>query len=143
MAWRGSPILEKFPRRRFFGWVVRSRRVFSPPETAILLVDLQEPLLQSSKTNPPDTLRRSLFALLQMAQAAKIPVLASTISLGGPDPFLLDEIKKHATGLEIFSRGTIGVISQPELKEQLTLLRCKRIILAGLLSEVAVRQTAL
>lgn len=112
-------------------------------ETALLLVDLQEPLLETISTQSAGSLRRSLRALLMIANTLEIRVVASTIPLGGKDAMLLSEISELSPTRVDFPRACMGPADDPGLSGYLLGNGISRVVIAGIATEVAVRQAAL
>lgn len=63
-----------------------------PGDTALLLIDLQEPILARGKTNPAETVRARASVLVRAAALLEIPIVLSGVAQGDEPPRFIDEV---------------------------------------------------
>ena len=105
----------------------------------ILLLEMQRPIVASSRTVSSETLRRAADTLKTMARAAGIPMTASAVPLGGAVPQLIDEL----SGMEVLTRHTVGALQDPALASRLGVTGRRTLIVGGVCSEIAVLHSTL
>ncbi|RYG63433.1 hypothetical protein EON77_20940, partial [bacterium] len=63
-----------------------------PEDLVLLLIDLQEPILARSKTNPSETIRRVAGAVARAAAVLEIPIVLSAVPTGDAPPAMIAEL---------------------------------------------------
>jgi nicotinamidase-related amidase len=112
-------------------------------EAVLLFVDLQEGLVQSSRTNPPGVIRKACAAAVTIAGAADLPMFASVIELmPQTPPAVLAELADAVSRQRTFLRRTIGAFEDEALSRAVRDVGVRTIVLGGVASEVAVLHTA-
>jgi hypothetical protein len=111
-----------------------------PADAVILLLEMQPPIVASSRTQPAAELRRVALVLTRCARELGIPVLTSVVPLAsGTTPELIEELA-DCTAL---SRTTVDALDDEGIAEQLTSSARKLVALGGVSSEIALLYTAL
>lgn len=112
-------------------------------KTIILFVDLQEGLIDTSKTQSTKQLRSSVQLISQCALALQLPAIGSVVSFGaGKQPPLVPEITNFLPTIEARTRS--GLSGFPVLESLFQDPSSVRdVIVAGIATEVGVLRTAL
>lgn len=105
--------------------------------TLVLFVDLQEGLIDASKTNAARQIRQSASALLAISRTLDLPCLASVVPAGPKGaPPLITELEQATPPIDVRVRQTISALSAIDQPPD-------RLILCGLAMEAAILHTAL
>ena len=102
----------------------------------VLFVDLQEGLIEASRTHAARAMRRSAAATIRIAGALGWRCLASSIPLGGAPPPLIEELAQAGTLLHRLERRTISALPA-------NLAASDHLLLCGIATEAAILHTAL
>ena len=106
-------------------------------ESLVLFVDLQEGLIETSRTQAARDIRRSAGVLLTVASALEIPCAASVIPFGaGPAAPLIRELVQAERVFEPLERHSVSAMDAVRPPRD-------RLILCGMVMEAAVLHTAL
>lgn len=112
-------------------------------DVVFIFVDLQEDLIQKSKTMEPDALSSNAAGLAQVAHAISAPTLFFTVPQGTKEGEPLPKLQGYANGSNTFYR----VIADPFQVNSITIaldhLTRKTLIICGYTAEVGVLLTAL
>lgn len=111
---------------------------FLTKENSVLtLIDHQTGLLSSVRDISPDLLKTNLTALTTMAKVAGIPVIITTSMEDGPNGPFLQEILDIVPDATFISRpGEINAWDNPEFKAAIDATGRKKIIMAGIVTDV-------
>ena len=111
-----------------------------PEDAIILLLEMQSPIVASSRTQPEAQLRRVASILTRCARELEIPVLTSVVPLApGEEPKLIEELADCVA----LPRTTVSALDDEAIAGQLTSSGRKLIALGGVSSEIALLHTAL
>jgi nicotinamidase-related amidase len=111
-----------------------------PDRVAVLFLDLQEDIVNNSKTLSVDRLRRTSGVLARLCALHDIPAFLSIVSQGGP---FLSDVLAPLGDVRQRARTQTSAFSDRELVTALRGSGCNRLVLAGVASEVVVQRTAL
>ncbi|WP_430245308.1 isochorismatase family protein [Neorhizobium sp. DAR64861/K0K2] len=100
---------------------------------------MPQPIVVSSVTHPPDSIRRAAAALTQIARDLAIPGTASFVRLGEEAPVAIEELRSHSC----LVRSTVSVLADAPCCDQIASNRRNTILFAGVSSEIAILHTAL
>lgn len=103
----------------------------------LLFIDLQEGLIEASRTQPPNAIRRAVKTLLTITAALEIPCKASVVPAGsaGPPP-LITEFDLRKPTVSVHHRRTVSAYGEIEGP-------IEHLILCGIACEAAILHTAL
>ncbi|UIJ73449.1 isochorismatase family protein [Aurantimonas sp. HBX-1] len=108
-------------------------------DVQILFVEMQPPIVASSATLPPNSLKRAATAVTRMADALALPTTASVVPLGDESPAPIDEL----ASIGVLVRTTISALADTACRTRVTNNQRSTVVLAGVSSEIAVLHTAL
>ncbi len=109
-------------------------------DTALLFADLQEGIVQGSRTNPEADIRKSAKALADVAQALRLPTYVNMVQTGPEAPKAIAEIGEVRN--PIVRHGAKPFEYQP-LRSALLDSRGANLAIAGVMSEIVVLHAAL
>ncbi len=112
----------------------------SRTNTAVLFLDLQEQIVQRSRTVPVDKLRRTAGALAKLAALHRVPVFLSDVPSRGA---FLDEVLAPLGNPQPRPRTDTSAFADAGLVAALEETGRRVLILAGVASEIVVQRTAL
>lgn len=117
---------------------------FLSPENAVLtLIDHQTGLLASVRDIQPETLRKNINGLTNMAKTAGIPSVVTASMPEGPNGPISSEIT-NVLGPDVINRaGEINAWDSPEFKAAIEATGRKKIIMAGIVTDVCLMFPAL
>jgi nicotinamidase-related amidase len=119
-------------------------RVVSAADTVIVFIDLQEGIVNVGATNDAERMRTSAAALADLATIFALPTLMSCVpTTSGTVAAPLAEIAARLPNLEPLTRTTPDAMDDLRFRVALDSFGRKTVILAGVATEVAVRQAAL
>ena len=113
-----------------------------PAEAQVLFADLQKQIVARSKTNEPESLRRSASVLAQLAKVFALPVTLSVVPEGGGAPELIPELLKEAADAPQCLRTNTQVLLDEKTREVLASRGRKTLVISGAMTEVAVLHAA-
>ena len=114
------------------------------PQLVVLFVDLQEGIVEASRTQSSLDVRRGVKALAKITHALGLPHFASVVPMGPESvPPLLAEIVHELPLIKPHLRKTFSAMMDDTLTGFLAETGARRIAIAGVLTEVAVLRTAL
>ncbi len=118
---------------------------FLTTENSVLtLIDHQTGLLASVRDIDPGILKTNLLALVKMAKAADIPIIITSSIPEGPNgPFLQEVIDLIPDAQYIQRPGEINAWDNPEFKKAIEKTGRKKIIMAGIVTDVCLLFPAL
>ncbi len=102
----------------------------NPDDFSLLLVDLQEPILARSRTNPTATIRTAASVLVRAAAILGIPVVVSTVPIEG------GEAIPEIPGTPLVRKGPGAFDDGPTLATLRAIGR-SRVAIGAVLTEVA------
>jgi len=115
-----------------------------PNDTALLLVDFQDGVVELSRTVEQVSLRAAAVSLAKLTRLYKIPAVVSIAMLEGPTRVTPEiESALGESGLLIPGRTTANAFTHTPTANKITSLGCKTLVVAGVLTEVAVQHSAL
>ncbi|MES0810935.1 isochorismatase family protein [Roseibium sp. SCPC15] len=117
---------------------------FLTPDNAVLaMIDHQTGLLASVRDIQPETLRKNINGLTNMAKTAGIPSVVTASMPEGPNGPVSSEIT-NVLGSEVINRaGEINAWDSPEFKAAIEATGRKKIIMAGIVTDVCLMFPAL
>lgn len=114
--------------------------MLDPSRVQVLVAELQEGIIDLSRTNEPTAIRRSARVLTQVAHLLDIPVTATAAPIPGGGPTLIDELTGCAGP---FVRGGPSGWDDPALRQAILDQHRPVLALGGVTSEIVVLHTAL
>jgi nicotinamidase-related amidase len=119
-------------------------RPLAADDVAVVFIDLQENIINVGLTNDPRRARTAVAALADLANALGLPVVVSCVATtSGTVAPLLAEITARLPGALPFVRRTADAMDDPPFRAALAASSRRTIVLAGVVTEVAVRLAAL
>lgn len=117
---------------------------FLTPDNAVLaMIDHQTGLLASVRDLLPETLRKNINGLTNMARIAGIPSVVTASLADGPNGPVSSEIT-NVLGDDVINRsGEINAWDSPEFKVAIEATGRKKIIMAGIVTDVCLLFPAL
>lgn len=117
---------------------------FLTADNAVLaMIDHQTGLLASVRDIHPETLRKNINGLTNMAKTAGIPSVVTASLADGPNGPISSEIT-NVLGNEVINRsGEINAWDSPEFKAAIEATGRKKIIMAGIVTDVCLLFPAL
>lgn len=117
---------------------------FLTPDNAVLaMIDHQTGLLASVRDILPETLRKNINGLTNMAKTAGIPSVITASMPEGPNGPVSSEIT-NVLGNDVINRaGEINAWDSPEFKAAIEATGRKKIIMAGIVTDVCLLFPAL
>jgi nicotinamidase-related amidase len=117
---------------------------FLSTENAVLaMIDHQTGLLVSVRDLAPETLRKNINGLVNMAATAGIPSVVTASMPEGPNGPVLSDITNTLGGEVINRAGEINAWDSPEFKAAIEATGRKKIIMAGVVTDVCLMFPAL
>jgi nicotinamidase-related amidase len=107
---------------------------------AVLFLDLQEEIVENSRTVPLARLQRTAGALAKLVALHKLPVFLSAVPPGGP---FLEAVLAPLANPQVRNRLQTSAFADARLVNDLQASGRKMLILAGVASEIVVQRTAL
>lgn len=122
----------------------RYSEFLSVDNSVLTLIDHQTGLLASVRDIEPDVLKNNLKALTTMAKVAEIPVIITTSLTHGPNgPFWKEILDIVPNAIIIPRAGEINAWDNPEFKAAVEKTGRKKIIMAGIVTDVCLLFPAL
>jgi hypothetical protein len=117
----------------------------NPKDTAVLFVETQDAWLPMSRTVEPARLRAAWIWLVKLARLFELPIVLSTASLEGPTARVTPELEKAIGKLDhlMAGRPTTNAFTHGPTAKEIAGLQRKTLLVAGLLTEMAVQHSAL
>lgn len=112
-------------------------------DVQILFVDLQQALIEGSRTIPAQALATNAAVLAKMGKLLNIPMTFSVVPVAGQPGTLVPELLPFANDQNIFHRKPAGSFSDQAMVSALANHRRRTLAIAGYATEVAVLQSAL
>lgn len=117
---------------------------FLTPDNAVLaMIDHQTGLLASVRDILPETLRKNINGLTNMAKTAGIPTVVTASMPEGPNGPISSEITNVLGETVINRAGEINAWDSPEFKSAIEATGRKKIIMAGIVTDVCLLFPAL
>ena len=121
-----------------------TRPLIEPANAAMLLIDYQSGLFQTSGDVPMPTLCANLTTLARAATLAGIPVIMTASAPQGPAGTLIPEIRKYAAHAKYVARhGEINAWDNPAFEAAVRVAGKWQLIVAGTISSVCVALPAI
>jgi nicotinamidase-related amidase len=112
-------------------------------DIVIVFIDLQTGIINVGVTNEPSRIRASVAALTDLAVAFALPVVITSVpTMGGTVSPLLAEITARLPDALALVRTTPSPMDDPPFRAALEASGRRIVVLAGVATEVAVRQAA-
>jgi nicotinamidase-related amidase len=115
----------------------------NPQDTVILFVDLQEGIIEHSRTTPLDRLTKCVGALSKLAKLLDIPVVISGIEQNGKPAKVIPQIAESLGNLPVHHRTTADSFLNEEIVSAIKQTGRKTLLIAGVLTEIAVQLPSL
>jgi hypothetical protein len=113
-------------------------------EIVVAFIDLQDGIVGIGSTNDPQRLRVSVAALAELASIFALPVVVSSVpTTGGTVAPLLREITDRLPGVQPLVRSTADAMDDDAFRSALEGYRRTSVVIAGVATEIAVRNAAL
>jgi len=110
-------------------------------QSLVLLVDQQRGLIgRHGLTGEKKELAHNVGALCQLADAYRMPVIVSTIEMGGD---LIDEVEKYAERAPRFGRTQTNALEDGPTRAAIEATGRTTLIIAGIVTEIAASMPAL
>lgn len=117
---------------------------FLSPDNAVLaMIDHQTGLLASVRDILPETLRKNINGLTNMAKTAGIPSVVTASMPEGPNGPVSSDITNVLGNVVINRAGEINAWNSPEFKAAIEATGRKKIIMAGIVTDVCLLFPAL
>jgi hypothetical protein len=108
--------------------------------SAVLFLDLQDEIVNNSRTVSVEQLRRTTGALLKLAALHQLPVFVSAVPPAGP---FLATVLASLHNIEPRTRTQTSAFADSGLVDALRSSGRRMLVLAGVASEIVVPRTAL
>ena len=120
----------------------------NPNDTAVLLFDLQEGVVELSKTVEVLSIRRATEWLLRCARRFDVPVIVTTAGVPGESGPVrvvpeIEEVLGSRLAHHVPGRPTANAFTHPPAASKIASLGRKTLLIGGVLTEVAIQNTAL
>ena len=116
----------------------------NPQDTAILLIDFQEGVLELSQTVEADRLRAVAVRLIKLARLFDIPVVVTTALLDRPTGVMPDIAEALGSAAHhVPGRSTANAFTHLPTANEIADLGRSTLLLAGVLTEVMIQHTGL
>jgi nicotinamidase-related amidase len=113
-------------------------------DAVILFVDLQQGIVELTRTNPLDRLKKSVRALAKLAHSLEIPAIVSGVP--GPDggsPTMVPEIAEGIGPSQTMLRSTCDSFLNDAIVAAIKATGRKTLLISGVATELAVQLAAL
>ena len=122
----------------------RSSSRITPEDAILLFADLQAGIVELSKTNPVDRLRKGVLALTKLASLFGIPAVVSGVRAedGGPAK-MIPQIAEGLGDLPTHHRTTCDSFRNAEIVSAIQATGRKTLLISGVATELAVQLPAL
>lgn len=114
-----------------------------PADGLILFADLQTGIIELSKTNDVNHLRRAVSALAKLARLFGIPAVVTTAPGREGPPILTPEIPEALGELALNTRNTTDAFLHPQTRDAIINTGRKTLLIAGVTTEIIVQHSAL
>lgn len=114
------------------------REELTPDNAACILIDHQTGLLQFLTSIEPMVLKNNILGLAKTAKAFNLPTVMGTSWAAGPNGPTMPELKELLPEVEIIERPFINFWNDPKSKAAIEATGRKKLIMAGLATEVCV-----
>jgi nicotinamidase-related amidase len=115
-----------------------------PHDAVILFVDLQAGIVELSKTNALDRLRKGVLGLSKLARIFGIPVIVSGVSgQDGSAPTMIPQIAEGVGEYAVYPRTTADSFRNDSIVAAIKATQRQTLLISGVSSEVAVQLPAL
>ncbi|KAA6457306.1 isochorismatase family protein [Acidobacteria bacterium AB60] len=114
-----------------------------PNDALVLFLDLQTGIVELTRTNPLERLRKSVAALGKLATLFGIPVLVSAVREQGANAIMLPEIRDTVGDYTIHYRSTCDSFQNVHVRDLIRSTGRHTILLSGVATELAVQLPAL
>ena len=119
------------------------QELITPDNNALVLIDYQPQMLFGVTSIDRQLLKNNAVALAKAAKAFKVPTILTSVETesfsGYIFPELLDVLPKH----EIYERSSMNTWDDARIKAEVKRLGRKKLVLAGLWTEVCITMPAL
>ena len=108
-------------------------------DAQMLLLEIQPAITAASRTQPDAALRQAAAAAWNLAAVLGIPILASTVPIGGAVPALVDGLRP----LEPHMRSAVGLFDDGQARSRIAANGRSVLAIGGVSSEIAVLHAVL
>jgi nicotinamidase-related amidase len=115
----------------------------SADNSVLAMIDHQTGLLVNVRDISPETLRKNINGLTNMAKTAGIPSVVTASMPEGPNGPVLSDITNNLGGEVINRAGEINAWDSPEFRAAIEATGRKKIIMAGIVTDVCLLFPAL
>jgi nicotinamidase-related amidase len=116
----------------------------TPDNSALVLIDEQPGIALLTQSIDKASLINNVAALAKVAHALEVPTVLTTIDAHGPLPNpIFPEISEAFTDLEPIDRHTTNAWADPEVRAAIEATGRRKLVMAGIQTEVCLAQTAL
>ncbi|WP_336248590.1 hydrolase [Stomatohabitans albus] len=113
--------------------------LLTPQNCAILLIDYQETQFQALGSTTPEEVNLGAITLAKLATAYKVPTILSTVGVDlGVNKATVPEIKNELPGIEEIDRTGVNSWEDADFRAAVEATGRKKIVIAGLWTEVCV-----
>lgn len=122
----------------------RTDHLLSPQNAALLLIDYQPALVDGTRSIPREVLVNNVVALAKAARMVDLPIVVSTIGVeAGYQQETIRDLTDVLPDVEPLDRGTVNAWESPAFREAVEATGRRKLITAGLWTEVCLAFPAL
>ncbi len=115
----------------------KSDHLLTPENSALILIDFQPSLIEGTHSINQDILVNNVVAMAKVGMMYKMPIVLSTIMVkAGYQQDTIPAIKDVLAGVETIDREHVNAWEQPEFRTAVEASGRKKLIMAGLWTEV-------
>lgn len=124
--------------------MMSSKSRIEASDTVVLFADLQSGIVELSRTNPGDRLRKAVHGLAKLAKLYGIPAIVSAVrGEDGSAAKLIPEIAAGLSDLSTYHRTTCDSFLNPEIVAAIEATKRRTLLISGVATELAVQLPAL
>jgi nicotinamidase-related amidase len=114
-----------------------------PDDCFVLFADLQDGIVELSRTNPPERLRKGVTGLAKLAKALGLPFIVTAVATGEAPPSIVPEIGEVLGDYQVVYRTTADALRNTDIVDAIRQSGRKTLLVAGVATELAVQLPAL
>ncbi len=119
------------------------KQAIDPRDTLVLFADLQEGIVELTRTQPLARLKKSVHALAKLAKILELPVLVSGVAgEGGAPARMIAEIAEGYGAYAIHHRTTANSLLNEDIVAAIEASGRKTLLVSGVATELAVQLPA-
>ncbi len=120
-----------------------TKQAIDPRDTLVLFADLQEGIVELTKTQPLARLKKSVHALAKLASILDLPILVSGVAAEDGSPAkMLPEIAEGYGKYPIHHRTTANSLLNEDILKAIKTSGRKTLLISGVATELAVQLPA-